>query len=376
MCKLFLKLFLIFSVPFSGYSQPELKVPPVFSLLQFENTIPPELLRTRTAVFIDFPDIKGETVIRGNWKQFAEKIHTELRRLGIDAIAYYHLNDFYAGIDATDGFKAPLAYREIENLIFVRQKENALGIEIELILTANSADDVLLRPNQKAYRITGSDFAQIALQFARDLYQAKLINQNFMVPDRPEFFTDTNVLNGRRYETFTRDLRIGKLAVPKFSVYKFPDGFDSTQLTANKLNAISLYNQQIARANQKLAEILEKYPYKYELVDYSVGEEHLYRLEFSHVLMHLHSTGINIRRFLNYEIDPSETDYITLKTILDGVTTLEQYSINTPVYKYYMKHLVNKEVYLGTQWDADLTWEEALVNHLNNFIEALEGENN
>ena len=79
---------------------------------------------------------------------------------------------------------------------------------------------------------------------------------------------------------------------------------------------------------------------------------------------------------LNYEIDYTETDYITLKTIMDEITTLEQIPVNAPVYKYYMKQIVNKEIYLGVQWDADLTWEGALLNHINNFKQALEDENN
>ena len=121
---------------------------------------------------------------------------------------------------------------------------------------------------------------------------------------------------------------------------------------------------------------MENYPFEYELVDYSEGEQHLYRREFSYILMFLHSTGRNIRELLNYEIDYTETDYITLKTITEELTTLEQIQVDALVFKFYIKQLVNKEIYLGTEWDADLTWEGALLNHISNFKQALEGGNN
>ncbi len=341
-----------------------------FKLLEIRNQLPPDLLSSRTAVFVQVPNKKGKYPIRGDWKEFAQSTHEGFRKIGIDAVAYYNLEDFYAGLDAEQGFLSPLQNRKIENLIFLQVKETILGNEVVLTITKRSSNE-LLSINQPAYRLQRNAIGELIAQLGRDIYADKLVNANFLILDEPEFFTDTDAVRGRRYESFTGDLKISKLAVPKFSKYQFPDDIDSTSISQDKISVISSYNNAVDLANQKLAEIMTVYPFKYELVDYSEGEEHLYRREFSYVLMFLHSTGKSVKELLNYDVDYNETDYITLKTVQEGITTLEQLPINTPIFKFYTKQLVNKEIYLGNQWDADLTWEEALINHLNNFKETV-----
>ncbi len=372
----YFQLFFIFLSSVKAICQVEIPHLPDINILDYTNSIPQNLMSSRSAVFINFPDVEGRAVVRGDWKGFTQKVHEEFKRIGIDAVAYYHLSDFYSGIDATTGFMKPVKNRNIENLIFIRQTNNALGTKIEIIIVPNEASDKLLSPKQKAYRLQGSELRTLTQKLGRDIYRANLVNKNFLIIDRPEFFTDTDVIKGRRYESFSRDLKIGKLAVPLFSKYTFPANMDSSDLTLDKIKIIQDYNKAIERLNSKLVSIMENYPFKYELVNYSLGEDHLYRREFSYILMYLHAPGRNIRELLNYEIDYTETDYITLKTIMDEITTLEQIPVNAPVYKYYMKQIVNKEIYLGVQWDADLTWEGALLNHINNFKQALEDENN
>jgi len=346
-----------------------------FRLLEFQNQLPEDLLSSRSAVYIQVPNLKGKYHTRGDWKMFATEAHEGFKRMGIDVVAYYNWDDINSGLDARTGFINPLNSRKIKNLIFINKKETILGTKVELTITKRETES-LLNLNQTAYNLKRNALGEIVTQLGRDIYANKLVNTNFLILDKPEFFTDTDAVKGRRYESFNRDLKIGKLAVPLFAKYNFKANIDSTALSTEKLALISRYNQEVEKANQRLREILEIYPYKYELVDYAQGEEHLYRREFSYVLMFLHSSGRTIKELLNYDVDYNETDYITLKTLEEGVTVLEQYPMNTPVYKFYMKQLVNKEVYLGSQWDADLTWEAALFNHLNNFKEAQKSKNN
>ncbi len=346
-----------------------------FKLLEPRNELPTNLLSSRSVVYIQLPNKKGKYPVRRDWKAFATEAHKGFRKMGIDVVAYYNWGDLKAGIDAVSGFTDPLENRQIENLIFLNKNETILGTEVVLLITKRTTG-ALLKVNQPTYRIKRNAFREIAAQLGRDIYVDKLVNSNFMILDRPEFFTDTDVVKGRRYESFNSDLKIGKLAVPLFSVYKLAENVDSSSVSGDKMSLIIQYNEKVVKANQRLSEIMTMYPYKYELVNYSQGEEHLYRREFSYVLMFLHSTGRTVKELLNYDVDYNETDYITLKTIQEGITTLEQFPINTSVYKFYMKQLVNKEIYLGNQWDADLSWEEALINHLNNFKEALESKSN
>lgn len=363
-------ILLLSTINFYSWSQSLPEAIDKFKLLNVRNELPTNLLSSRTAVYIQVPNKKGKHPVRGDWKKFAHAVHEGFRKMGIDAVAYYNFDDLNAGLDAENGFINPLDNRQIENLIFLNEKETILGNEVILTITERT-DGVLLKINQPAYRLQRNAIGEIIAQLGRDIYANKLVNSNFMILDKPEFFTDTDVVKGRRYESFNRDLKISKLAVPLFSKFKFPNNIDSASVSEDKISMIRQYNELVTSANQRLEEIMAMYPFKYELVDYSEGEDHLYRREFSYVLMFLHSTGKTIKELLNYDVDYNETDYITLKTVQEEITTLEQFPINTSVFKFYMKQLVNKEVYLGSQWDADLTWEEALINHLNNFKEAV-----
>ena len=326
-------------------------------------------------MFIAIPDKKGSKPVRGDWRSFSKEAHDGFRKIGIDAVAYYYLDDVNAGLDAKTSFLNPLEQRQIQNLIFIRREETVLGSEVVLNITKR-IDGPLIKLGQPTYQLRRNAIGEIIAQLGRDVYANKLINQNYLILDQPEFFTDSHVVKGRRNESFNSDLKIGKLAVPLFQRYQIPVDVDSASIPSDKLSIIASYNRSVEMANQKLEEIMSTYPFKYELVDYTVGEEHLYRREFSYVLMFLHSTGRSIRELLNYDVDYNETDYITLKTIDEGVTSLVQLPAGTTVFKYYMKQLVNKEIYLGNQWDADLTWEEALANHLNNFKETFQSKNN
>jgi len=55
-----------------------------------------------------------------------------------------------------------------------------------------------------------------------------------------------------------------------------------------------------------------------------------------------------------------------------GRAILRSIPKRAPVYKYYIKHIYSGDVYLGTGWDADETWQEALQNHMDNLLKALE----
>jgi hypothetical protein len=43
---------------------------------------------------------------------------------------------------------------------------------------------------------------------------------------------------------------------------------------------------------------------------------------------------------------------------------LRNIGANEQVYKFYFKHIDSGNVYLGSKWDADLNWYDALSNQL------------
>jgi len=58
-----------------------------------------------------------------------------------------------------------------------------------------------------------------------------------------------------------------------------------------------------------------------------------------------------------------ETDYMTVKN-RGGDISLKKIPINAPVVKYYVKQVLSGDVYLGSEWDADMSWDEALINYI------------
>jgi hypothetical protein len=50
-----------------------------------------------------------------------------------------------------------------------------------------------------------------------------------------------------------------------------------------------------------------------------------------------------------------------------GDAQLKNIPSQTPVYKFYFKHIDSGNVFLGTKWDADITWEQALKNQYRAF---------
>ena len=87
--------------------------------------------------------------------------------------------------------------------------------------------------------------------------------------------------------------------------------------------------------------------------------------EYQYVIYRLKTAGVSIKQILDYEIEEGISDYITVKQN-GGSTVLRNIPTEAPVYKYYIKHLRTQDVYVGTKWDADETWEEALTNFINN----------
>ena len=125
------------------------------------------------------------------------------------------------------------------------------------------------------------------------------------------------LFGGKRAEGFAQDLKLDKLAIPRFE-------------TAD---------------DSVLAQVMEPYPYEYDLVDPQIPEDELRQKGYQFILLNLHTQAANIRKMLGYQDQANAPS-------------------GKPVYKYYVKHIYTGDVYLGNTWDADPNWRTALINHL------------
>jgi hypothetical protein len=82
-----------------------------------------------------------------------------------------------------------------------------------------------------------------------------------------------------------------------------------------------------------------------------------------YVVCFVHTRGAIARELLGYDMSKSESAIVSV-TYPDNQQQLKNISSNTTVFKFYFKHIDSGNVFFGTKWDADLTWQQALINQL------------
>ncbi len=344
---LWLLTFSLISISTSSFSQPNLAD---IYMNQFNTSrqIPDNLQSTRSVVIVvASPD--------EDWKKLSQQAHPYLKRMHIDAVAYYNGQDVFAGLDPLIAFMKQFEERLVRNLIFIKSpKVNDGMAEVRII---PFKEKLSLDPDnaRSVWGALGQELKDIFKILGNDIIKADLENTNFLVMDRPLYFDDADMIKGTRFEVHSRDLRAVKLAVPKFK-----------PINSNLPEAVD-YNNSLDEKNATLEEIMLKYPYEYGFVT-DLDEKALYREGYQYVLLSLKTSGINVKKLLNLQLNPGETEYVSLNAKSKEDVQLHRYPVEKVVHKYYVKHLLTGDIYVGDKWDSGVTWEEALDNFLNNLI--------
>jgi hypothetical protein len=292
--------------------------------LKSGGTIKEELLSKRSAVLYSNTITPTEL----------QTIHDNFIRTGIDVVAYFDTDIVLAGKDAAKAYAAYLSKREIVSLIFVKKTSSGYGITIALFNNSESFVDV----TQAVWRNENSSLNELLNALYRDALAGNKRKNNLII-DIPETDLPVSIFNGRRSELAPFDLKVDKLAVIKFGN---------------------------AAADKELEEIFKDYPLKYTLVDKSIPESDLRRQGFLYVLCFVNTRGQAAKKVLEYTISKSENAFVSV-TYLNGTVHLKNIAADQPVVKFYVRHIDSGNVFLGTKWDADTTWEQSLRN----FIQGL-----
>lgn len=338
--------------------------------LNIKDKLPENLLYTKSVVFVSVPRKPG-TSLWGNWKEFASQSHNSFRQTGVDAVAYYYLKDVEAGREASEKLMEELKKREVQNIIFLNHVQlKVAGKATErfaLLITPFNGESSFISHGQEAYRLEAENPEKLFSKFEKDVFRKGLEVQNHLINDKPEFFIGAgNIIKGKRFEGFARDLKLDKLAVPGFEENDVPQDQSGDSARKNLEKETETSNEAAKRDSLTLKSIMAAYPYKYDLVDPELEEERLRQEGFQFILLRLHTTGEHIKEMLGYKIKPDEKENITLKQ--DGTKVASQHiPAKVPVYKYYIKHIYTGDVYLGNSWDADEDWQEALTNYISNM---------
>lgn len=326
--------------------------------LDIQPHLPSYLQSRKTVVFVSVPQSQTDPNVRVDWKALSRKAHPAFNRMKIDAVAYYYLDDLFASPEAQESFAKEMEQREVKYILVLEQSApNKAGVQSYRITISGFNDaPTFISEKQKAWQSIGPDLDVLLSNMRKEMIRAEMERENYLVPDIPEFFTDASILKGKRIPTYATDLKVDKLVIPKFKKYE-PE--DSAALDTKTLQKIADYNAEVDRKNRRLEEIMLDYPLGYVLSDES-SDAQVYNQGYQFVLLNVHGPGRTVREMLNYEIDPYETDYVTIQ----AGSSLETLPVNAVVYKYYVKHVYTQDAYLGSRWDADLTWEQALQNFI------------
>ncbi|GJM30032.1 MAG: hypothetical protein DHS20C17_26670 [Cyclobacteriaceae bacterium] len=301
-----------------------------FKNLQTGTELPETLQSGRSAVFLKLNQSNPRDTI--DWYQTADELHKNLMTLYIDAVAYYRWRDLNAGYDATGSYLTALADREISQIIVLEIARNSYDI---YIIPTDLESPELLDLSQPAWHASGSSLEGVMENLTAVARRTDLERENFLISESPELFYDTSIFAKNRFESFQPDLKLDKLAVPLF----YGTDVESPE----------------HQWDQELKEIMRsQYPFTYELVAANMTEDLMQKAGFHYVLRYLHAEEQTLRTLLDYQGPADQPTQIA--------------------YKYYFKHLITGDIYLGDTWDSRPDWQQALMLHLTKLRRSLKVE--
>jgi hypothetical protein len=292
--------------------------------LKSGSPLPEKLLATRTAVFYTHTFTPKELGL----------MQESFQRSGIDAVVYFETDYLFASRDASNALSAYLNQREITNLIFFQKKDEGYACYI----VEYNTKPTLVEQNQYAWSGEDKHLSELLLKIYRTS-ASSLKKTNMLIIDIPETGVVINPILGRRSDFFAIDLKVDPIAIPK---------------SGNE------------KEDKELEEIFAIYPFKYKLTEPGLSEKELRKQGYYYVLLLTKGRNKILKQLLGYDMSKAETAHISV-TYPNGQPVLKSYDADEVVFKYYIKHIDSQNVFLGTKWDADVTWQQALLNHLKAF---------
>jgi hypothetical protein len=320
-----------------------------------------DMLSTRSVVFVN--TLPGEDIFkkRLEWKPICEMMHPYLAAIGVDPVLYYHMQDVFAAREVSLAIAQEMQKREIANLIFVDQSKKSGRDFYTICITDFNGKDSFIEPGQPAWYIDGESLPGMMRPMLRNIESNAKKQENLLVLEKPEYYKPVGVVKGRRHETYMQDLRIENIAVP--------------ESLKGTLALKSGREAQTADPASEVEIIFSKYPYKYGFTDFDFPEEEIRKKGFQYLLLYIHTTAGQARKFLEYRDDSSPETITSMQLQADDSIKTTEMPADATIYKFYIKHIYTGDIYLGERWDAATTWQEALNNHLDFIIKALERKN-
>ncbi len=312
------------------------------SLLEIKNMdLPNDLTSSRTLVMY---------VGSGSWKEKCSSYHDTFVKIGIDPVLYVHHKDMFANDAVRAAFQRLYATRGIKNTIIIRDELN-----FSIMVVRNKGNGGFDH-EKGSWRASGADFEEVAITLALSLRSANLPRTNFLMLTAPEYLEDINLFRGKKYDNYPGAIRRQKVGLALFK--KFP----SLELGERGKGLIEAYNQEIDKSNEDLREAFAGFEWDWQEIDYSSNETTL-KEGVQYVVQVIGASGNSIKRLLNYPKGKNETHFISVTpAALEGEARLKRIASDNFMHKIYIHQVRADDVFVGEEWDADLTWTQAFNN--------------
>ena len=313
-------------------------------LMSLTGSLPKGITSDRVGVIIHaMPEVEDQMMV--------QKLHLNLKAMGIDAMQYLYYNQFYGGQDVYRKTFAVLQKREINILMFFEVSTQKFTLTLAPMGTTQLVDF-----NAKAWQVNGQTMNEVLIRLANKMRTLDLPYSNYLIPERPEFKTQIRLFNGTHFPRYPSQLKRFPLVVSLFSTLSI----DEDLLNEDQLSYLMKYNERVAKKNKRIQEIFSDYPFKVEFLEDQPDAE-LLKKRYQYILRYAYMPGEKLRKSLGYALDATQTQYISTIPV-EGNRTLKTIRKQKKVYKFYIQKTANGDLYAGRYYDADDTWEEALCN--------------
>jgi len=318
----FLLLSFVLLSCFLSEAQPSTDEDKLTARLNYSSDLPPKLLAGRSLVLYEWSYTMTEL-------QEAQKY---FQQAGIDAINYLDIDYVLAGPDPSGSFFNYFNTRNIKFLIILQKRENEYqSIFTEYTGTKEFAD--------RAHHSWKQSHASLT-ELLRTIYRFAISTQkkeNFLINDVPELGFNFRFFKDEPSERYSNDIRSFKSAIPSWGNEK-----DDKELEVF---------------------VKENFPVKCELVDPNLTDAELEEKGYRLVLRYVHTRGDVARDILGYDVTQTASSLLTTYSV-DGAFKVKTLPSKKMIYKFYFKNTEYGNVFLGSKWDADETWQDALRNHI------------
>ena len=334
----------------------------IYDFVSYNKTIkvPENLNSERSAVIFSIPEKVGDYREIGNHEKVLSQVHKAFVTMGIDAIFYLNEINFTASNSVRLSYTEMLNKRKIKNMIFFSQIENGF----EILMAPFDGTPRLIKDGSDVFYYESDQLYSLLLNVGKEIRRADQELHNFLVPEKPNYVQGLSIVENTLLKNYPGILKRSKLAVERFTY------LDSTNISDKSvLENIKKYNREIDNKNKELEQIMTSYPYEYELID-AMNDDQLKRNRYQFLLRSVRSSAGIVKQMLDYEVLPSETGFVSVIPVMPDQTRVKTIPRKAIVYKFYVRQNISKNVHVG-EWDADITWQQALKNMIGNLTQEL-----